>query len=891
MADKVQNVVVNFKFNTAELEKATQLTNRANDAANKLQNTAEKAGKKLDQSFRQPIQSIGAMQIQLARLKSIIEVSSDPTKVKRLSDQYKQLKTDLDRATKAAFDNSKALKEVAAQGSSVSKIIGNVGNALSLAFSAAVVKQIVDVSLSLATLQGNAEGVGRAFGRVIPNSVLLLDDLRKATRGTITDFELMQRTLLATNLGVGAESLPKIFEFVATRVQQTGQNLDVLLDKFIRGIGVKSPRLLDDLGISSIRLKEKLDGVALSAVSIGDFTKIVGDIAQEELGKMGGYSETAATKVEQIKVALHDLSLEFAQASKPANDFFLRMIRNAIEGAKVLIQIRGNILKFGDQLLENEQKIIALQDAQRVRERAETDKSLQDQQKRFDFIQQEINSRVQILNTYQQERRLNTERVKLLEKSADGSLSLLEQAKLYNRENEAVNVTIGDSNILNRQGQVLRKQLVGLAGAEIPKLEATNKALSSNEKIVQETISLLKQYLNTVDDITKKEDEQLGIIEEKKDKIEKIQEAIEKTRKSSDLSSRLGVGQLITDLAVAQSELNELLNGPENKSFKIDTKPIKDAVKDFEKLIELVKGIDLGGIVIKPGKVSLEKNEVSVRDPILVRLDNVKLAPPAEVTIEDDFWDELGAAINEERENLADAAETIVIDQLVSIEEAEVASLQNRLNNLRNYYDEQQILAGDNDRAKQQLRLKEERETAALQKKIAQKQKEAQRFSIIVNTAAGIVRAFAESPFPLALVQSGIIAALGLSQLAIVNRTQARFAKGVINLKGPGTGTSDSINARVSKGESVMTAKETQNSMGILKDIRARRLDDKVLKDLKLSSSGVTYTGMDDSRIVKEIQELKAGQPDIIEQSGKLYKQYTKGKNYKVKLRMSAMGY
>ena len=234
----------------------------------------------------------------------------------------------------------------------------------------------------------------------------------------------------------------------------------------------------------------------------------------------------------------------------------------------------------------------------------------------------------------------------------------------------------------------------------------------------------------------------------------------------------------------------------------------------------------------------------------------------------------------------------IFTDQFISFEEAEVASLQNRLNNLRNFYDEQQILAGDNERAKQELRLKEERETAALQKKIAQKEKEARRFSVIIDTAAGIVRAFATSPtIAQGIINAALVAAQGASQLAIINRTQPRFKDGVINLKGPGTGTSDSIQARLSKGESVMTARETQNSMGILKDIRAKKLDDNVLKDLKLSSSGVTYSGMDDSRIVKEIQALRDSQPNVIEQSGKLYKQYSKGKSYKIKSRISGMGY
>jgi len=45
---------------------------------------------------------------------------------------------------------------------------------------------------------------------------------------------------------------------------------------------------------------------------------------------------------------------------------------------------------------------------------------------------------------------------------------------------------------------------------------------------------------------------------------------------------------------------------------------------------------------------------------------------------------------------------------------------------------------------------------------------------------------------------------------------QAQFAKGAVNIQGPGTTTSDSIEARISRGESVMTAKATEMFGGLL---------------------------------------------------------------------------
>src|SRR5687768_8850414 len=124
MADKQQNILVNLKFNTAELERGEKIVNRANEANNRLQQSAEKAGAGASQAYRGATQSIGAMQVQLARLKTSIELSTNPQKVAQLSQQYKQLKTELDRATKAAFDNSKALKEQAATVNGVAQNFG-----------------------------------------------------------------------------------------------------------------------------------------------------------------------------------------------------------------------------------------------------------------------------------------------------------------------------------------------------------------------------------------------------------------------------------------------------------------------------------------------------------------------------------------------------------------------------------------------------------------------------------------------------------------------------------------------------------------------------------------------------------------------------------------------
>lgn len=78
---------------------------------------------------------------------------------------------------------------------------------------------------------------------------------------------------------------------------------------------------------------------------------------------------------------------------------------------------------------------------------------------------------------------------------------------------------------------------------------------------------------------------------------------------------------------------------------------------------------------------------------------------------------------------------------------------------------------------------------------------------IILKTAVGIQRSFADLPPPASYIQAAAVGASGVAQLAKVN--SANFATGVEDLTGPGTATSDSIPANLSRGESVLTASAT----------------------------------------------------------------------------------
>ena len=101
----------------------------------------------------------------------------------------------------------------------------------------------------------------------------------------------------------------------------------------------------------------------------------------------------------------------------------------------------------------------------------------------------------------------------------------------------------------------------------------------------------------------------------------------------------------------------------------------------------------------------------------------------------------------------------------------------------------------------------EDKEAAKLAKALA-------LFNIMVNTAEAIAkmtsRESGKGIIGIATTAAGIASIMANMASAISILTQAKFAKGAVNIGGAGSETSDSIPARISRGESVMNAKATK---------------------------------------------------------------------------------
>ena len=149
------------------------------------------------------------------------------------------------------------------------------------------VQKIIQFGKELIQIGGVAEGVRDAFMRIGDESTL--KGLRDATKGTVSDLELMKRAVSASNLGLPIQNLASLFEFATKRAQDTGESVDYLVNSIVTGIGRKSPLILDNLGISAVQLKEKL---VITSYSI-HYTKLY-DFLLTELLKYPSYQESKA---------------------------------------------------------------------------------------------------------------------------------------------------------------------------------------------------------------------------------------------------------------------------------------------------------------------------------------------------------------------------------------------------------------------------------------------------------------------------------------------------------------------------------------------------------------------------------------------------------------------
>lgn len=160
-------------------------------------------------------------------------------------------------------------------------------------------------------LAKQGEGIRNAFARLGRGDIL--DGLRQATHGTVTDLELMKAAVKFNDFRLPLNELGTMLAFAQQKAKDTGQSVDYMVDSIVTGLGRKSLMILDNLGLSATEIREKMK-------ETGDMTTAVGAIIREQMSKAGDYVETAADRAAQANVSLQNKMEELGRKFAPVEE-------------------------------------------------------------------------------------------------------------------------------------------------------------------------------------------------------------------------------------------------------------------------------------------------------------------------------------------------------------------------------------------------------------------------------------------------------------------------------------------------------------------------------------------------------------------------------------------
>lgn len=224
--------------------------------------------------------------------------------------------------------NAKSFGELAASDQANGMLYGNMMTKAAELFGSYAqgfkdsVKELIDGGLEMAE---TADGVTKAFKDM--DQPDLLENLRKATKNTVNDVQLMTAAVQAKDFRIPLEDLGKYLQFAQLKAQQTGQSVDYMTNSIVTGLGRKSPLILDNLGISAAEISEKTK-------ETGDFMKAVAEIVDTQLAEAGetyiSAADRAAQKTVELQNAQKALGDEILPLKEQWDDAYADMQLNTI---------------------------------------------------------------------------------------------------------------------------------------------------------------------------------------------------------------------------------------------------------------------------------------------------------------------------------------------------------------------------------------------------------------------------------------------------------------------------------------------------------------------------------------------------------------------------------
>lgn len=328
--------------------------------------------------------------------------------------------------------------------------------------------------------------------------------------------------------------------------------------------------------------------------------------------------------------------------------------------------------------------------------------------------------------------------------------------------------------------------------------EFDNRMLSQKEARLKKEEELAKKQQQTLPKFKEVELKNLQDVIDKNN-------ADELAKKAAHFNELIAFNKQVTDNELERND--QSLISAKEKEEKKQKILLESLRKQLNFTIEYYKAID--------GEVLSPEHEEAVRT-LMLAIQRVTNAPAKGEN--KTFGDSLGL----DKENIEKAGKALgFIEQgLQAVQKIVNADFEIRMNQIETER-QAEVDAVENSHVNEETKQKK---IKAINKKAAKEKYEAEKAAFetnqalqivnaVIGGAIGVVNAFQLGPIAGA-VAAAIIAATTVAEIAVIASQKPppppKFAGGVIGLNGPGTETSDSIDAKLSRGESVITAKATR---------------------------------------------------------------------------------
>ncbi len=352
-----------------------------------------------------------------------------------------------------------------------------------------------------------------------------------------------------------------------------------------------------------------------------------------------------------------------------------------------------------------------------------------------------------------------------------------------------------------RINKAFRDHLVTVAESG-QKIADINSKIIEQKKIADDVNKLEAERITALDEIIKLEQDSINLkIKDAEIQLQLMEDAGELATNTQEENAALIKQQtIITNL---QNQADQKKLTAEKKKGSLIKKNLSDELKS-EQLLE-----DLKNDNIKNEQARAFAQLETERERQLIELEDYENSKELKLeidkkyesdkaAIEDEFATAAAEKKNDENQKTIDDNQNIINEQVSDLNEMQVASdtIFSALSTFKQILMDKELKAAEGNEKAQNV----------IRKKFAKEEQDRAVTQVIIDGILAIAKTFATLGWPAGIAGAIIAGVATAGQIATIK--SQKFANGG-KVSGPGTGTSDSISARLSNGESVINARST----------------------------------------------------------------------------------